>query len=94
MSTGRLEFFTSHCSLSSEIGKFVQVHPLNLDHHLYEDIYSMVDQFADLDSALRKIDDSNCYELALSFCSYGYDYTVVLTNVYHCFLGNIEGGAT
>lgn len=46
-------------SLSDEIGKTVQFHPLNLDHYLQEEIYTRQDQIADPNNSVHDINEAH-----------------------------------
>lgn len=78
-------------SIFDDIGKGVQVHPLHLDHYLYEKICARTDQIVDLDSRLCDIDGSHCCVLGELFRNYNYKYTRTMKTVYAFSAINQEG---
>lgn len=63
------KWFESHLSMSDDIGSTVQVHPLNVDHHLHEEGYAMVDQIVDRNKPVRHIVEASCCVLESSLRS-------------------------
>lgn len=82
MNTSPQNVSESRPFMSDDIGKIVQIHPLNLDHYLLEDIYAKVDQIGDPNKSLHDIHETICCALAESFCNYNYGYVRGMITVY------------
>lgn len=58
--TPQPEIFCKKPFISEYIGKDVQVHSLNIDHHLFEEIYWRVDKMVDGNNPQHEIDKAHC----------------------------------
>lgn len=78
-------FFHSYLSMSGDIKKAVQVHPLNLYNYRHEEIWATVYQIVDPNKPQRDIDGAHCQALAVFVRNYNYGYASGMIAV-HFFL--------
>lgn len=78
--------------MSNDLQKALQVHFLNLDDYLHEEIYRMVDEIADPSKSLSDIDETHCRALDESFRHYIYSYQRNMMTLYLRSFINSEGG--
>lgn len=80
-----------HLSMSREIRRVVQANPLDLDRHLHEEIYDVVDQLADPNNPLRDIYKAHYRTLDELFRSYNYNSLRSMMTVYFMSACSLEG---
>lgn len=78
-------------SMSDEIERAAQVHPLNPDSYRREGICALVNQIVHPNNPHRNINEAHCHTLAVSFCSYKYNYGRYLMIVYFSSAIDREG---
>lgn len=83
--------YESYLSMYGNIGRSVQVHPLNLDQCHREKVYARVDQIFDPNNLLQNIEEAHCRALAEFFYNYDYDGVGNKLTVYFLSIANPEG---
>lgn len=64
----------SHRSIFDDIERAIQAHPLGIDHHHHEEIYTRVYQITDLNNLSCNVGESNCRALTESIRKDSYSY--------------------
>lgn len=90
-SSSRQQLSQGHTVLYEELGKVVEVQPLNLADYAQEKVYTKVKRAVDPKHHLRVIDETNCFSLAKLFSNYTPDYARDLVNIWFSAAVNPAG---